>query len=568
MCCVQPGDPDCPTGYPLTVDEEASSVNYGQIGCSPSWNAKSTHLTPYLALAPTQCGLPVRLTAYGVSPGLGSGTARLEIEPSTIGATYLPTDSLTTLPPNEGAQAAFTIGMSDSAPTFLDVDYRVDVCSQSYFSTEFYLDAREMKGVPTNTPADAALLVGDMTGQHVVAKKNGALTVTAGRFLPSQFKYEGWSATLMPSTWTSTGTATLASQGVTAFRATVQPLTELGAYTATTPPAAHVVWSTGNELHYAKVSGSGTSSAASVIHTGINLSQIDVVTWTEAALGIAWRESVAGQTVLRFARASLGSTGATLGAIVNVTQGEGDARDPALGLTYSTFPSDTWNAGLVWVDTRSGAAQLFFQRIDGNTGTPMGTPEVVSNDAIDPESPHVQSLYNQGAFRILWTDRRNGHRSVFMKDNLEAGLTSAVVPFASEPEDALSPAGRDVQKGQWGTVAPHIYRTSSNTRVFTVPRADTTGFRVTWIDTQTQVPQLARVRFWTANRYEIMSGTPMPLSCAPAASVGLFALLSDWKTYHGPDVRVDASHELAAWVEGGKVMTQGVSGTTFGRFPL
>ena len=115
--------------------------------------------------------------------------------------------------------------------------------------------------------------------------------------------------------------------------------------------------------------------------------------WTGSVYGLAWSNHVEGSnSEIFFAR--LDPSGARLGDVVRVTQGNSTSVLPSLAWSGSEF-------GLVWYDLRDLNLEIYFTRLDA-MGLEIGDDIRLTSTPTDTADPHL--VWNGSTYGVIWTD--------------------------------------------------------------------------------------------------------------------------------------------------------------------
>jgi hypothetical protein len=168
------------------------------------------------------------------------------------------------------------------------------------------------------------------------------------------------------------------------------------------------------------------------VQTGTQISSPAITVFDDQSLGLVFSQVVNGVRRVTFAKLAL-ATGAT-SALTDVTQGAGDAAEPAIATYFDPF---SFSAAIAWADSRSGARQLYFQRV-AKDGSLSGAAEIVSPAAVGPADPILVPIASK-AFRVSWTDGRDGGNAIYSNSNASGNWVTA------GSEARVSPLGIDAQ---------------------------------------------------------------------------------------------------------------------------
>jgi hypothetical protein len=359
--------------------------------------------------------------------------------------------------------------------------------------------------------------------------------VLAGVYTPHTMRANS-TPNVLPHAFSRTGLVTVSTAGANARDPAIalEPRANMAA--PTLAPAAHVVWleGEGTTLMYARVAADGAVSGRRIVASGDRVASPEILVLEEQALGVVWTQQVSGVERVVFARLAL-ATGEPL-SLTEITSGGGASEASVASYFYN---GTSFVGAIVWVDTRSGARQLLFQRIERG-GVLMGPVELVSDAAVAPETPALFPLGLQG-FRVVWTDRRDGGRAIYSRDSPLAGGGWAVAP----PEIRRSPAGADAHHPR--VPLPPVLVQSDNSLYRSV--TDPIGSHPLLWETGDSGN---RVRFVPTLYLGSKPRRPFPISCA-SSSGSPDAVLSSDPAQLLPNI---LGLELGAWVEDGAVVIQ------------
>jgi hypothetical protein len=535
-CC--PGlasDPSCAAPYPFTHGVDTPNILNNR--CDNSLNSgpnMAVHADGlFVPLAPTSCA-PLLYTFNTNHPGSPSGfKGAATFELWQPGRDY-------------PGQLKLTMGLYNQAALLLPVtqpgsfsiaSWHVDDCGSGGYDSVVSIDVRPLAGIgvgASGTPVRPRI-AGDYWGAFVLwedaSSGSNSVWVAPGRYSVAQTQY------VHNETWTAAGAPFQLS---TAGQAAREPAVAVEIEEAISLVAVHghIVWIEGDTLKYARLNGSTIESQADVrTVAGIGTPRIDIL--DSHAAGVVWSEPVGGVRQLRFARIDNSATVATVGAVKPLTSGSGDAIEPAF--TARNFGTGAWGA-VAWIDTSSGARQLWTQGLDGTTGDLVGPAARASTAAVQPSEPDLvwmtQGWLGQPMVTVLWTDQRDGHAAIYAND-------VAPAPYAVPSEVRLSPAGEEARGGRFARRPAR-----SNGRWFAVGGGTAAG--VAWTAPgSSDTARFARIGLAQSGTYATLT-PPVSVACAgiTTSAPDLYESLAPGDIY-GPAV-VPAS-TVGVWLEGGQL---------------
>jgi hypothetical protein len=536
MCCAGTGDPDCPKSYP--IDEKKT------LSCTSTSTLKNS-TTGYIPLPVAACNAPVVMTF------IADHLIQLGWNVKTPGMTY-PVRSF-----DGGGNAIITPAVYSFRELMIPIQTYASFFSYSWTAlwasandcvtnslAQMEMMFRPLHSTPVVTSGAPARpqVTGDATGELILYEDattaGNAVKVVLGQIVaPPSFAAATWT----PKAGTTV--TVLAADGLEPSLAIESHPTPAGTW-----PTGHVAWLDPDRstLRYAAVGANGAIANAGVVRTGTGLARPRLVRFDDTTLGLAWLEQAAGHSQLRFVRLNLAS-GTTVGNVLNVTNGEGDALEPALNAhaaTAGTPPATVCTSAVAWVDTRSGARQLYYQAFDC-TGGPGGAAEIVSNDAVGPTEPDL--AYRGRGHAVAWTDQRGGGRAVYIKDNTDwSSPLVARVPYASQADQLLSPAGEDAH----GVQLEHelAAQSDSDQNIWIAWASGNNGSQV----------RIGRLSLSIAGpSFDFQTG-PLQPTCADTSSPTLFKRLysQSLTTTRVVPTESFSTYRLGAWIEGGALVVQ------------
>ncbi len=136
----------------------------------------------------------------------------------------------------------------------------------------------------------------------------------------------------------------------------------------------------------------------------------------DGELGVAWRDGRTldrGNPVYQIYFARIGPDGAQIGQTVAVSGNGRDVQPPAIA-----WSGDRW--GIVWSDTRSGRAEVYFAAVDAAPALVAG-PSLVSEHAsskggLAPAADGIAPpaiAWNGRTFGVAWWDDRDGSTEIY-----------------------------------------------------------------------------------------------------------------------------------------------------------
>ena len=149
--------------------------------------------------------------------------------------------------------------------------------------------------------------------------------------------------------------------------------------------------------------------------------------WTGSVYGLAWSNHVEGSnSEIFFAR--LEPSGARLGDVVRVTQGNSTSVLPSLAWSGSEF-------GLVWYDLRDLNLEIYFTRLDA-MGLEIGDDIRLTSTPTDTADPHL--VWNGSTYGVIWTDAPS--EVYFARLNPSGVKIGADLRVTTAPSLSTSPA--------------------------------------------------------------------------------------------------------------------------------
>jgi large repetitive protein len=156
-----------------------------------------------------------------------------------------------------------------------------------------------------------------------------------------------------------------------------------------------------DEIYFARLDATGAKIGDDVrVTTGADASLPQVI-WNGTEYALAWGDSRddEGGSELYFTRVS--ALGVKQGGDIRITSATGS----------SDLPSLMWNGtgyGLGWEDSRTGAQQLYFVRLDA-AGVKQGTEAPIT----DRLFTRWNGVWNGAGYALTWTDNRDGNLEIY-----------------------------------------------------------------------------------------------------------------------------------------------------------
>jgi len=537
MCCAGTGDPDCPGSYPIDVKKT--------LVCPPTSTTFTNSTSGYVPLPVAACNVPVVMTftandiiqlGFNVTtPGMkypsGSfdGTGNIIITPAlyTFRELLIPVKTYASF-----FSYTWTSGWQSANDCVTNSINQMEMMFRPLHSTPV---------VTSGAPARPQV-TGDSTGEIILYEDasgtGNAIKVVLGRVVaPPSFAAPTWT----PKAGTTV--TVVAADGLEPSLAIETHPTPAGTW-----PTGHVAWLDADRatLRYAAVGANGAIANAQVVRTGTGLANPRLVRFDATTLGLAWLEQAAGHSQLRFVRLDLAS-GATVGSVLDVTNGEGDALEPALSAHAALRGTPqvlVCTSAVAWVDTRSGARQLYYQAFDCS-GAPSGAAEIVSNDAVSPTAPDL--AYRGSGHAVAWTDQRGGGNAVYIKDNNNwHSATGGRVSYTSQADLVLSPAGEDAH----GVRLEHelVAEVDNDENGWIAWESGNTGSQV----------RVGRLSLSVSGpSFDFQTG-PLQPTCADTSSPTLFKRLYSQSSTMDRTAPTESfsTYRLGAWIEAGALVVQ------------
>jgi len=538
MCCATATDSDCVLAYPATNPPGATITSVFDSSCPQG--GSTLRGAVYMPLGPT-CGVPIMVSTDGA---LNGGTTT-DSQAAGIDVNWGDGNDTTSLiglgSRRSPKQATFLVEPPTTLPIFVTPQFEFRTCSGAATMSAAF-DARPFFGTPilTGSVVSRLRVAADSVAVFVALADATALGNSTVRLLAGAYKgfkvRTGNTPITMP-TWANTAAVDLSTSGVSATEPSIAVETFATAAQPTATPNVHVVWvEKGTTLMYARVSSTGAVSWRQSLAIDDVVSSPEIVLLDSQELGIVWTEQTAGGSKrVEFARVSA-STGTPF-STTEIASPSGDALEPTI---TSLYDSTRTSIGIAWIDTRSGARQLFLQ-FATRGGVFSGSPVLVSIAAVQPEKP-VLVTWGYGTFGAFWTDKRSGARAIYRNDNYTSGSFAT-----SGAERQVSPPGQDAHDVRVPLKTPIIDPTYGPSRPADgthplVWQSGDSGNRARFVAESYTVPYQA-------------GNKPFLLSCATDSGFPDLATFPDstGTLLNRPDF------QLGIWVESGSIMIQGVA---------
>ena len=174
------------------------------------------------------------------------------------------------------------------------------------------------------------------------------------------------------------------------------------------------------EIYFNRLHASGNKIRADIrVTDDPGVSHMPSLDWTGKDWGVAWHDDRFGDTEILFSR--LDPAGNEIGDDVRVTDAAGSSENVALVSSGAIY-------GAVWHDSRDGAWEVYFARLDPS-GAKVGTDLRVTSAAEISGWPDV--TWTGSEFGVFWHDQRNGNWEIYQRTVDPRGV-------ATSPETRLT----------------------------------------------------------------------------------------------------------------------------------
>lgn len=414
--CCPPGvtnDRDCPQPYPFTQSYAMAATTGSSVltwGGDPS-NPPSLGPQIYVPLQPATCG-PVVMTADLTGSAWPSYSATSDFG---AGVWYSRAGTSSTMVAVDASDGPVnpTLVTVDDANAVVTGAYQWEGCHVSPCSVKLqssdatinlsFAEFRPDVIVAAPVAPEAPRISGDAS-LSVVAYRDVAAGIGGVFAVGGHFAASSGRTFLGQTQWVEDfASKPLSTPGVDAR----PPALTHGADIGTTKGHTHVVWvEGGTSLRYAQLDDAGGIVVARELRAGTGLHHPDIAAVSATSFPVLFVESVSGVDRLRIV--VLDDTGASVGSLIDVTSGEGQASDPFLSPPRKLGDP----ASVAWIDARSGAPQVLHQLLDATTLAPSGTPTVVDPAAVNPTHPQILPR-TSNEYVIVWSDERDGLARVY-----------------------------------------------------------------------------------------------------------------------------------------------------------
>ena len=177
------------------------------------------------------------------------------------------------------------------------------------------------------------------------------------------------------------------------------------------------------EIYFNRLHASGNKIRTDIrVTDDPGVSHMPSLDWTGKEWGVAWHDDRFGDTEILFTR--LDPAGNEIGDDVRVTSEAGASENVSLVSSGSIY-------GAVWHDSRDGAWEIYFARLDPS-GAKIGADLRVTAAAEISSWPDV--TWNGSEFGVFWHDQRNGSWEIYQRTVDPRGV-------ATSPETRLTLLG-------------------------------------------------------------------------------------------------------------------------------